>query len=268
MRALPNARTRDSGPTSPAQGDPTGPARTDEPALPGPEPSLSAAEHARPGPAPVRGPAGPIRVALVDDHHVVRDGLRLVLAGVPGFEVVGDAGSEADALELVEATRPDVLLLDLTLADEDGIRLLREVRSQFSDVRIVVLTMHRDSETVRQALAAGAAGYLVKGAESHDLFEAIRAVWRGERYLHSSVTGAVVDDSIRWLKAGGGLSLREREILGLIASGHSPAEAAWRLGISLHTVRRHIANASDKLGIHGVSGLTRYAIENGLIRPE
>lgn len=217
---------------------------------------------------PTRSVAGPIRVALVDDHPVVRHGLRLVLAGAPGFEVVGDAGTEAAALDLVEATRPEVLLLDLTLADEDGIRLLRAVRSRFPEVRIVVLTMHRDSETVRQALASGAAGYLVKGAESNDLFEAIRAVSRGERYLHSSVTGAIVDDSIRWLKAGSGLSPREREILGLIASGHSPAEVAWRLGISVHTVRRHIANLSDKLGIHGTSGLTRYAIQNGLMRQE
>ena len=217
---------------------------------------------------PIRAAAGPIRVALVDDHHVVRHGLRLVLAGAAGFEVVGDAATAAAALDLVEATRPDVLLLDLTLADEDGIRLLRAVRSRFPDVGIVILTMHRDSETVRQALAAGAAGYLVKGADSNDLFEAIRAVSRGERYLHSSVTGAVVDDSIRWLKAGGGLSAREREILGLIASGHSPTEAAWRLGISVHTVRRHIANVSDKLGIRGMSALTRYAIENGLLRQE
>lgn len=230
--------------------------------------SVSPSDPSGLGPTPSRAPERPIRVALVDDHHVVRDGLRLVLAGAPGFEVVGDAGTEAAALDLVEATRPDVLLLDLTLADEDGIRLLRTVRSRFGEVRIVVLTMHRDSETVRQALAAGAAGYLVKGAESHDMFEAIRAVSRGERYLHSSVTGAIVDNSIRWFKAGSGLSPREREILGLIASGHSPAQVAWRLGISVHTVRRHIANLSDKLGIHGTSGLTRYAIENGLIRQE
>jgi two-component system nitrate/nitrite response regulator NarL len=230
--------------------------------------SVSSSDHPRLGPTPTRAPARPIRVALVDDHPVVRHGLRLVLAGAPGFEVVGDAGTEAAALDLVEATRPDVLLLDLTLADEDGIRLLRAVRSRFPEVRIVILTMHRDSETVRQALASGAAGYLVKGAESDDLFEAIRAVSRGERYLHSSVTGAIVDDSIRWHKAGSGLSPREREILGLIASGRSPADVAWRLGISVHTVRRHIANLSDKLGIHGMSGLTRYAIQNGLMRQE
>ena len=217
---------------------------------------------------PTRPPARPIRVALVDDHHVVRHGLRLVLTGAPGFEVVGDAGTSEGALDLLETTHPDVLLLDLTLADEDGVRLLRAVRARFAAVRIVILTMHRDSETVRQALAAGAAGYLVKGAESSELFEAIRAVSRGERYLHSSVTATIVDDSIRWLKAGSGLSAREREILGLVASGHSPAQVAWRLGISLHTVRRHIANVSDKLGIRGVSALTRYAVENGLVREE
>lgn len=210
------------------------------------------------------GMARTIRVALVDDHHVVREGLRLVLAGAAEFEVVGDAANAAAALGLVAATAPDVLVLDLTLAGDDGIQLLREVRARHPMTRVVVLTMHRDAEIVRRALASGADGYVVKGAESREVFEAIRAVSRGERYLHSSVTGAIVDDSIRWLKTGSGLSPREREILSLVAAGHYPAEVARMLQISVHTVRRHIANLSDKLGIHGTSALTRYAIQNGL----
>jgi DNA-binding NarL/FixJ family response regulator len=143
--------------------------------------------------------------------------------------------------------------------------LLRALRSRAPDLRIVVLTMHSDPETVRQALAAGAAGYLVKGAQSRELIEAIRAVARGDRYLHSSVTGTVVDDSIRWFEAGT-MSVREREVLSLLASGQSPAQIAQTLDISVHTVRRHLANVSEKIGVKGMNALTRYAIRHGLAR--
>jgi DNA-binding NarL/FixJ family response regulator len=118
---------------------------------------------------------------------------------------------------------------------------------------------------VRQALAAGAAAYLVKGAQSRELIEAIRAVARGERYLHSSVTATVVEDSLRWQEAGT-MSAREREVLSLLASGQSAAQIAHSLDISVHTVRRHLANVSDKLGVRGMNALTRYAIRNGLTR--
>jgi DNA-binding NarL/FixJ family response regulator len=210
---------------------------------------------------------GSIRVGLVDDHHLVREGLRLVLEGVDGFEIVGDAADHGAALELVTSQRPDVLVLDLTFPEGDGLPLLRALRARHSDVRIIVLTMHGDPETVRQALAAGAAGYLVKGAHSRDLVEAIQAVARGERYLHSSVTGTVVDDSMKWLETGA-MSLREREVLSMLASGQTPAQIAGTLDISIHTVRRHIANLSEKLGVRGTNALTRYAIRHGLAREE
>lgn len=217
---------------------------------------------------PTKRSAGqPIRIALVDDHHLVREGLRLVLAGVAGFEIVGEAATRDSAGEMVAATRPDVLLLDLTLPEGDGLPLVRTLRTANPALRVIVLTMHSDAETVRQALAAGASGYLVKGAHSQELIAAIRAVARGERYLHSSVTGAVVDDSVRWFQTGR-ISAREREILSLLASGHPAAEIGRRLNISVHTVRRHIANLSAKLGIHGTVALTRYAIRNGLVRDE
>jgi two-component system response regulator NreC len=208
-----------------------------------------------------------IRVGLVDDHHLVREGLRLVLAGDERFEVVGEASTRGDAIDLVATSRPDVLLLDLTFPDGDALPLVRDLRSRHPGLRIVVLTMHSDPGTVRQALAAGASGYLVKGAHSQELFAAIRAVARGERYLHSSVTGAIVDDSVRWLKTGT-MSIREREILTMLASGHPPAEIGRRLDISIHTVRRHIANLSAKLGLRGTNALTRYAIRHGLVRDE
>jgi DNA-binding NarL/FixJ family response regulator len=143
-----------------------------------------------------------IRVALVEDHHLVREGLRLALAGADGFEIVGEAATRAGAVDLVAATRPDVLLLDLTLPEGDALPLLESLPALQPGLRIIILTMHSDPETVRQALAAGASGYLVKGAHLEELFAAIRAVARGQRYLHSSVTEAVVEDSIRWLRSG------------------------------------------------------------------
>jgi DNA-binding NarL/FixJ family response regulator len=215
---------------------------------------------------PSRLRQGPIRIALVDDHHLVREGLRLVLNSVDGFEVVGEAATHDEAFDLVASTQPDILVLDLTFPEGDGLPLLRALGTLHPDLRVVVLTMDRGSETVRQALVAGARGYVVKGAHSNELLEAIHAVSRGERYLHSSVTAAIVDDSIRFNRAGSQISVREREILSLLASGHPTAEVSRMLGISVHTVRRHVANLSEKLGLHDRTALTRYAVEHGLIR--
>jgi DNA-binding NarL/FixJ family response regulator len=215
---------------------------------------------------PATDDGGRIRVALVDDHHLVREGLRLVLANAPGIDVVGEAATHAGAFELLGGTRPDVLLLDLTFPEGDTLPVLRALQVRYPDLRILVLTMDRGAETVRQALVAGASGYVVKGATSTELIEAIRAVARGDRYLHSSVTSVIVDDSIRWVQAGSSLSMREREILSLLAGGRSPAEIARMLGISVHTVRRHIANLSGKLGLHGRTELSRYAVRHGLVR--
>lgn len=208
-----------------------------------------------------------IRVGIVEDHHLVREGLRLILAS-HGIEVVGEATGIGDAFALIESCRPDVLLVDLSLADGDGVALLHDIRARAPEQRVVVLTMHQNPETVRQALLAGAWGYVVKGVHSDDLIDAIRAVRNGERYLHSSVTAAVVDDSLRWLQMGSPLTLREREVLGLLASGLNALAIGRRLGISTHTVRRHLANLTAKLGVRGVPGLVRYAIREGLVREE
>ena len=230
--------------------------------------AVDGGEVRRSGSLPVRANVEPhpaIRIALADDHHLVREGLRLVLAGSPGFEVVGEASTHAAVFDLVARERPDVLLLDLTFPEGDALPVLRDLRVRHPDLRVLVLTMHRGSESVRQALASGAAGFVFKGAHPQELNDAIRAVARGERYLHSSVTAAVVDDSMRWLETGQ-MSLREREILSLIASDHSPNEVGRMLGISVHTVRRHVANLSEKLGLRGKTALIRYAIQHGIVR--
>jgi DNA-binding NarL/FixJ family response regulator len=203
---------------------------------------------------------------MVDDHHMILEGLRLVLATAPSVEVVGDASSQAEAFDLVAATNPDVLLLDLTFPEGDGLPLLQELLARYPDLRIVVLTVLRGPETVRQAMLAGAAGYVIKGAYSRDLVDAIHAVARGERYLHSSVTAAIVDDSIRWQREGEPVSVREREVLSLLAEGKSTQAVSETLGISAHTVRRHVANLSAKLGVRGGAALTLYAIQHGFVR--
>ena len=210
--------------------------------------------------------APPIRVALVDDHHLVREGLRHVLELQPGLVVVGDAADRIQAFDLLERAAPDIVLLDVTYPDADGLVMLRELTARWPSVRVLMLTMHRDAETVRQALRAGASGYVVKGAHSQELVEAIWAVARGERYLHSSVAGAIIDDSLRWMDVASPLSDREREILAHIASGESAAAVGQALGISPHTVRRHVANLSAKLSLRGPKALTRYAVEHGLLR--
>ena len=205
------------------------------------------------------------RVGLVDDHHLLREGLRLIL-DAHAIDVVGESSSAAGSFELIDRESPDVLLLDVTLPDGDGVSLLREIHARYPGLHVIVLTMHRDPETVRQSLLAGADGYVVKGARPGELIEAIEAVLRGDRYLHSSVTSFVVDDSLRWLSSGTTLTAREREILSLLGAGLTTAQVGRQLGISPHTVRRHIANLTGKLGVRGIAGLVQYSIREGLSR--
>lgn len=209
-----------------------------------------------------------VSVAIVEDHALVREGLRMILEGEPRIEIAGEAADADEAFALVERTRPDVTLVDLTLGDGDGIPLVRGLGVRYPGMRTVAVTMHRDGETVRQAFLAGAAGYVVKGASGAELIGAIRAVARGERYIHSAVAGVMVADSLRWLRHGQRLSPREREVLRLLASGRTAVDVGGVLGISAHTVRRHIANLMVKLGVRGRVALARYAIEHDLVRDE
>lgn len=205
-------------------------------------------------------------ILLVEDHVLVREGLRMLLEQEPDFAIIGEASTVDQAMDGAVATRPDVILLDIGLEDEDGVPLIRVLHTRLPESRILVLSMFADAETVRQSLLAGAAGYLVKGASVRDLTAAVRAVAAGGTFLHSAIAGVVLDDGLRWLRNGAQLSPREREVVSLLGDGRSPSWIAGALGISLHTVRRHVANAGDKLNVRGTRGLRSYAIGHGFAR--
>lgn len=209
-----------------------------------------------------------IRVGIVDDHALVRDGLRLILEREPDIDVVGDAADAAGAFVLASSRKPHVMVVDLTLGGSDGIALLRDLTQRHPKIRLVTVTMHEHEETVRQAFLAGAAGYVVKGAPSADMVAAVRAVARNQHYVHPVVASVVVVDSLRWLRQADRLSPREIEVLRLVTAGRTAAEAGRALGISAHTVRRHIANVTEKAGVRGRVALTRYALENHLVQEE
>jgi DNA-binding NarL/FixJ family response regulator len=207
-----------------------------------------------------------IRIVLVDDHAVVREGLRLVLAQESDLEVVGEAADPAAAVELSQRLKPDVVVMDIGLGIDDGVTTIGPILARAPRTHVLVLTMFHDPETLRQCLLAGAAGFIVKGASAAEVVDAIRAVHRGERYVHSAVAGFIVDDGLHWLRDRSVLSLREREVLGLLGGGRTPASIGEVLGISVHTVRRHLANTATKLGVAGARELARYAREHHLAR--
>ncbi len=209
-----------------------------------------------------------IRVGIVDDHALVREGLHLILEQEADIDVVGDAADATGALVLAATRKPHVMVIDLTLGESDGIALLRDLTNRYPRIRLVTVTMHEHEETVRQAFLAGAAGYVVKGAPSADLVAAVRAVSRNQHYVHPVVASVVVVDSLRWLRNADRLSPREIEVLRLLTAGRTAAETGRTLGISAHTVRRHIANVTGKAGVRGRVALTRYALEHHLVLDE
>ena len=209
-----------------------------------------------------------IRIGIVDDHALVREGLRLILETLSDMEVVGEASDSAAALSMAALLAPDVMLVDLTLDGSDGVALVRDLTVRHPLIRVIAVTMHHHEETVRQVFLAGAAGYVVKGAASADLIAALRAVANNQHYVHPVVASVVVVDSLRWLRQADRLSPREIEVLRLVTAGRTAVEAGHALGISAHTVRRHLSNMASKVGVHGRVALTRYAMEHHLIYDE
>lgn len=210
----------------------------------------------------------PIRIGIVDDHALVREGLQLILRAQPDMQVVGEASDPAGAFAMAALHRPHIMLVDLTLDGSDGVALVGDIVALHPQIRVIAVTMHHHEETVRQAFLAGAAGYVVKGAASADLVTAIRAVANNQHYVHPVVASVVVVDSLRWLRQGDRLSAREMEVLRLVTAGRTAVETGRALGISAHTVRRHLSNMASKVGVHGRVALTRYAVEHHLVYHE
>jgi DNA-binding NarL/FixJ family response regulator len=219
---------------------------------------------------------GPVRVLLADDHHLVRAGIRALLSSLATVEVVGEASDGREALRLIEAHQPDVVCMDIGMAGMNGLEATARITRDYPKVRVIILSMHATEEYVLQALRAGAAGYLLKDAGLGELELAIKSVSRGETYLSPAVSKHVIDEYVRSTGAGSRradgdstpfdrLTPRQREILQLIAEGHTMHDIARILTISLKTVETHRAQLMDRLDIHDVPGLVRYAIRMGLV---
>jgi two-component system response regulator NreC len=212
------------------------------------------------------------RLLLVDDHAVVRSGLKMLLGSHAEMEIVGEASTAAEALQLTGETHPDVILMDIGLPDKNGIEATRDIKAIYPDIKIVALTIHEDEEYFFQMLNAGASGYVPKRAAPDELLTAIRAAAAGEVYLHPSLAKLLVRDFLNVdhpaeKKASlDGLTDREHEVLTHLAEGSSNDEIASALVISPKTVERHRENIMRKLGLHSRSELVRYAIRKGIIK--
>jgi DNA-binding NarL/FixJ family response regulator len=206
----------------------------------------------------------PIRLLIVDDHPVVRDGLAAILSTRPDFAVVGEAGSGEEALRLVERLRPDVVLLDLEMPGMDGIAVLRRLRDLDPAVRVVVFTAFDTDERILGALQAGAKGYLLKGAPRTELFAAIHEVHRGGSLLHPVVASRLLE-RLTVTERPEELTPRERAVLALLARGRQNKEIAADLGISERTVKFHLSSIYGKLGAGNRTEAVRIAVRQGLL---
>ena len=210
-----------------------------------------------------------IRILLADDHALVRAGIGALLRTLPGMEVVAEAADGREALALVKTHLPDLVLMDVSMAGLNGLEAAAQIVKEYPQVRVLMLSAHANEDYVKQALRAGAAGYLLKHAAISELELALQAVARGETYLSPAVSKQVIADYVR--RVGDETNLlelltpRQREILQLIAEGHSTKEIARILHVSVKTVETHRTQLMERLDIHGIAGLVRYAIRAGIL---
>jgi DNA-binding NarL/FixJ family response regulator len=210
-----------------------------------------------------------IKVLLADDHALVRAGIRSLLNAMAQVEVVAEASSGEEAIELASSSRPDVVLMDIAMKGITGLEAAARMRERMPEVRVVILSMHSGEEYVLQALRAGAAGYLLKDAATGELELALRSVMRGESWLSPAVSRQVVEGYVRsGESAPEALTARQREVLRLVAGGKSTKEIAFLLNLSVKTVETHRAQIMERLNIRDVAGLVRYALRTGLVPPD
>ena len=210
-----------------------------------------------------------IRVLLADDHRLMRAGLRALLKSLELVQVVAEAGTGHEAIQLAEQHQPDIVIMDIGMPELNGLEATARLKKLNPAPRIIILSMHANEEYVKRALQTGAAGYLLKGAEPAELELAIKAVMRGETYLTSAISKQVVQNYLyperRKTSPIQELTPRQREILQLVAEGHSSKDIALKLNLSVKTVDTHRTELMQRLDIHDIAGLVRYAIRIGLI---
>jgi DNA-binding NarL/FixJ family response regulator len=214
----------------------------------------------------------PLRVLLADDHKLVRAGFHAMLDSLGGIEIVAETGDGREALELLRKHRPDVALLDITMPSLTGLEVAVRVANESLGVRIIILSMHTSEDYIARAVRAGVSGYLLKNADPVELELALRAAVNGQMYLSPSVSKQLVEDYARRLgteESGESLlTARQREILQLIAEGKATKDIASTLNLSIKTVETHRKDLMERLGIHDVAGLVRYAIRTGIIKAD
>ena len=214
-----------------------------------------------------------LRIVVVDDHGVVRRGVRALLESRPGWEVVGEGSNGREAVELVRTARPHVVVLDLSMPDMNGLEATRQIIAESPQTEVLVLTMHHSEQLARDVLQAGARGYVLKSDADQNLIAAVESLRHHKPFLTSTVTEFVLDgymqltDSSSRDDSAAMVTPREREIIQLIAEGHSSKQAATTLGVSVKTVDTHRANIMRKLRLRSVSDLVRYAIRNKIVQP-
>jgi two-component system response regulator NreC len=217
--------------------------------------------------------AGPckIRVLIVDDHTILRAGLRMLLNAHRDIEVIGEASDGSQAISAAQRLQPDVILMDIAMPETNGIDATREIKRLMPETRVLVLTMHENEEYLFQVLRAGASGYILKEAADTELVTAIRVVYGGRFYLSPSAQSMMVGDYLQRVRTGeerdsyGALTEREREILKLVAEGYTNSQIGERLTISPKTVDTHRTHIMDKLNLHSRAELVKYAIRRGLL---
>jgi len=210
-----------------------------------------------------------IRIVLADDHQIIRDGLRHLLKTQKDMDVLAEAEDGRSAVQLVEELKPDVVILDVAMPDLNGIEAARQIRSRYPNVRIVALSMHSDRRFIAEMLKAGASGYLLKDSAFEELAQAVRTVVAGKMYLSPQITGGIIEDYVLRLpngqeSAASVLTPREREVLQLVAEGKSTKQIAGHLNVSVKTVETHRRQLMEKLNLHTVAELTKYAVREGL----
>ena len=211
----------------------------------------------------------PIRILIADDHTIVRSGLRLLLEAEPDIEVVGEAFNGQEAIEKAEIFQPDVILMDITMPDLDGLEATIAIKKLWPRIQVIALTMHRSDEYFFEMLKSGASGYLLKGAETGELMDAVRTVAGGDVYLYPSMTRKLVQGYLQQLESEESrinpLTAREREVLLLLVEGYSNNEIADKLVLSASTVHTHRGNVMKKLNLSSRHELMQYARQNGLV---